>query len=320
MHSLEKMKILCPRLPLRFLSQWRYKEWWYTGIYDPKHDLYVSWYFVRVNLLDKFIMTVFDPQLPEEQFPRFSSSCSLDHHQDDSPGLDLRHSGGRWNVHYRLEQQGRWKFELESKELTADITIDKTIAPFTKFDNEMVDHYAVIHYFQSRANGRIEVPGGKSYQLTDALVYQDHCYGRVPSRTGWHWLAVQSPSIALASLVNYGAYAQRYSQVWINDEGRSQRANQWVRLEQSVSFEHEDSENVKGRWLVTSTDLDLVVHPRRLVRDRTRIPPFFPGFLAPVDLAHAEAFVEAEGKVRVDGRWMDTGPMHGVMEQHHGRW
>ena len=35
---------------------------------------------------------------------------------------------------------------------------------------------------------------------------------------------------------------------------------------------------------------------------------------------HTEATITANGRVRVDGRWIDTGPMHGVMEQHGGRW
>jgi hypothetical protein len=320
MHNLEKMKVLCPRLPLRFLREWRCKEWWYTGIHDPALGLYVSWYFIRVNVVDKFIMTVFDPALEDHQLPRVSRRVSLDGHLNDGPGLNLRQQRSGLNVHYRLEREGRWQFDLEADELEAEISIEQKIAPFTKFDNEIADNYALLHYFQSRANGVVRVPGGKSYELKNALVYQDHCYGRVPHRTGWNWLAVQSPDVALASLVNYGAYAQRYSQVWMNGDKRSPRPHQWVRLEQSVSFEREDRSTFKGRWRVTSTDLELKVQARQLVRDRTRIPSFVPAFLAPVDLAHVEAFVEANGKVRVDDRWIDTGPMYGVMEQHEGHW
>ena len=37
-------------------------------------------------------------------------------------------------------------------------------------------------------------------------------------------------------------------------------------------------------------------------------------------MRYVEAFVRARGTVRVDGTWVDLGAMHGVMEEHHGRW
>ena len=55
--------------------------------------------------------------------------------------------------------------------------------------------------------------------------------------------------------------AQRYSQAWLGTDTRcpASRHNQWVRLEQSVSFEHESSEDFPGTWYLTSSDLDLTV-------------------------------------------------------------
>ena len=41
-------------------------------------------------------------------------------------------------------------------------------------------------------------------------------------------------------------------------------------------------------------------------------------FLIKID--HHECRVKAEGRVRIDGHWHETGPMHGVLEQHGGRW
>src|SRR5437870_1971189 len=58
LHDLERMKVLCPRWPLGFLREWRSKEWWYTGVYDRGSRVYVSWYFIRTNLIDSLILTV----------------------------------------------------------------------------------------------------------------------------------------------------------------------------------------------------------------------------------------------------------------------
>ena len=48
-----RMAVLRPRFPLNFLREFRNKEWWYTGAYDPGTGVYVSWYFVRVNAVPK---------------------------------------------------------------------------------------------------------------------------------------------------------------------------------------------------------------------------------------------------------------------------
>ena len=69
--------------------------------------------------------------------------------------------------------------------------------------------------------------------------------------------------------------------------------------------------------MITSIDLDLLVEPQQLVTDRTKFLPLLGGF---VNLAHTEMFVKARGRVRVDGVWLSTGPMVGVMEEHHGHW
>jgi hypothetical protein len=318
LHHLEKIKVLCPRFPLHFLRELRSKEWWYTGVYDPGSDVYISWYFIRVNLVDKFIMTVFDPQRAENDLPRVSQLCTIDHRQQAGDGLCLVARGKGLQTDYRLRQPRSWHFALQSPALSADVTIGQTIKGFTKFDSEMQDRYAILHYFQSRANGQVTVPDGSVYQLEDALVYQDHCYGRVPRKTGWHWIAVQNHHVALTVLVNYGANAQRYAQVWMSPATHSPRPDEWVRLEQNVSFEREaPADDAGGSWTVTSTDLDLVVEVRKVQHDRTKIPPLL-GII--VNLSHTEAFVKVSGRVRIDGRWMHTGDLHGVLEQHQGRW
>jgi hypothetical protein len=153
----------------------------------------------------------------------------------------------------------------------------------------MIENYGLLHYFHNIASGNIEIRGHK-YHLTDALTYFDHCWGRVPSRTGWHWLAVQNPQLALSSLVNYGPYAQRYTQAWFSENTDSPRRREWVRLEQSVSFERLDVMGPGLPWRVSSSDLELEVHALQSKTNHTRIPPFT-RFL--VDLHHTEIYVRA---------------------------
>jgi hypothetical protein len=155
------------------------------------------------------------------------------------------------------------------------------------------------------------------YELDDARAYYDHCYGTLPAHTGWHWLAVQNHDVALSSLVNYGPYAQRYTHAWFSERSGSPRSNEWVRLEQSVSFERRRPGDWTQPWRVTSSELDLEVRLIMHETRRTRIPPLT-RFL--VDLSHTEVFVEASGRIRVDGTWVAVDHLVGAMEEHYGRW
>ncbi len=317
--SLDCMRVLNPRSLLSAFREFHNKEWWYTGVYDPAAGIYVSWYFVRVNVTDKFVMTVFDEAADVGGTwapPRIRKTCRLEPQAPGATaGLEIRRRDCK--ISYRAGHGHPWRLQVEAPTLAADLEIAPTTPPFTKFDNAFQDRYAIVHYFHGRADGVVTVPQGKTYRLSKALVYQDHCYGRVPSRTGWHWIAVQNASVAVTSLVNYGAYAQRYTQAWFGADPSaaptSPRPNEWIRLDQNVSFELQAHNDQMHDWTVSSPDLLLDVKPRRSVTDLTRIPPL-------VNLKHTEFFVEASGRVRVDGRWVDTGLLYGVMEQHHGRW
>ncbi len=308
---LDRMQVLNPRSLLGLLREFRNKEWWYTGVYDRAAGIYLSWYFVRANVIDRFVMTVFD-----DGQPRVVKMGRLQRQAPGSAaGLEFRGRG--CTISYRAGDVPPWRLQVQAPALSAEVTITPTRPAFTKFDNPFRNYYGLVHYFHGRGEGVVSVAQGKTYRFTDALVYQDHCYGRVPSRTGWHWIAVQNPAVAVTSLVNYGAYAQRYTQAWFagpaSPPGSAPRLDAWIRLDQNVSFERRDRDDVMGGWSVSSPDLSLEVRPRQSVTDRTWLPPF-------VSLKHTELFVEAEGQVRVDGRWVDTGLLHGVMEQHHGRW
>jgi hypothetical protein len=296
-------------------SEVRKKEWWYTGVWDPDHRIYVSWYFVRVNFVDEIGVTVFDPAVGPPA--HFEKRLWLDPVQPPDE-LSLVWDKGRTWARYTGSADKTWHFDFSAGDLRVDLQIAPTTSPFTKFDNTLSKNYGLLHFFHNRVAGLVSV-GGRSYRLENALGYYDHCFGRVPRQSGWHWLAVQNRDVALASLVNYGPYAQRYSQVWLGG-GPPELAGRWIRLEQSVSFENPRTTELEGSWRLTSTDLDLSIDvlPKQLVTSIRHIPPLT-RFI--VDLQHTEMFVRASGRVRVDRRWLPLEePLYGVMEQHHGKW
>lgn len=322
---LEERKILLNRASIRGLWKgWRDKEWWYTGLFDPQSQVYVSWYFLRVNVADAFVFSVFDPSQPgpEHLVKQIfylkrppESSREQTYLVRDRCGFSVSYTG-------RGDGPGAgWSFHLKSKAIQAEIRIDPRKPAFTKFDNAVQDNYGLLNFFGASASGKVQA-GGRTYELNSAVAYYDHCFGRIPEQTGWHWIAVQGNKFSLDSLINYGAYAQCYTQAWHSIEGVP-RPEQWVRLEQAVSFENsvsfDDKEYLswKKPWRLTSTDLDLNIEILQHKTDLTRVPLFIP-FL--VKLHHTEAFVRVSGKARIDGMWTQTGDMFGVLEQHYGRW
>ena len=322
--KIEEKKVLlnrCNFLKVIF-KEWCNKEWWYTGIYDQQSGTYLSWYFVRANLADKFTFTIFDPQSKEPH--QFSKFFWLDKHQApnrlclnyDKRGVKLAYNG-------RGNDQKGWHFQMKAGQLEADIEIEPTIPHFTKFDNQIVDNYGLLHFFHNRANGVVKIKE-KEYRLNNALVYYDHCFGKVPSQTGWHWLAVQNEQTALASLVNYGPYAQKYTESYFTGAEQCPRPNEWIRMEQSVSFERENPNSWTAPWWVTSSDMELKVSLQMHHTGITQIPPIIcllPKFNKfTMNITHTEVFVKADGRIRVDGKWLKVANMFGVMEEHFGNW
>ncbi|MEQ9363696.1 MAG: hypothetical protein RIF32_05610, partial [Leptospirales bacterium] len=84
-------------------------------------------------------------------------------------------------------------------------------------------------------------------------------------------------------------------------------------LDQAVSFEFQKKDKWKQTWRVTSPDMDLAVTVFQRKTDKTWIPLL-------INLVHTEIYVKAAGVVRVDGVWVETGDMFGVMEEHKGFW
>ncbi|HRI71856.1 MAG TPA: hypothetical protein PK156_46810 [Polyangium sp.] len=298
------------------IKQWRAKEWWYTGVVDEQSNIYVSWYFVRVNLIDSFVFTVFDPSADAPI--HFEVKGWLDKSLWKEGRLDLSLTHPHGSVVYEGSAETGWRLSLSCKGIKAELKLTPTDWPvFAKFDNELVDWYGLLHFFQVHVSGSIQ-SRDRTWEIAAGRAYWDHCFGLIPSRTGWHWLAVQNADVALSSLVNYGAYAQRYTQVFLRGGcGRAEATNRWIRLNQDVSFEQEPPADMLKPWNVTSTEMDLVVTPVQRVTDVQRIPPISP-FI--IDLKHTEWYVTAKGRLRVENEWLEVQNLRGVMEQHSGRW
>jgi hypothetical protein len=292
--------LLVRRNPLR---QWSEKEWWFAYAWDPAARFYVSWAFVRAFYGDHFGIVAF--QEGDGAPVTLQRSLILD--RVERGGRLCLENAGRLHVGFS-EDAGRFAFSLAAGEWSAELSVAPSpLPPFVRREDQFVRHYSVIHTYGNPVEGTVTV-GGKTRTLRTDRSYLDHCYGDVPSRTGWHWLAVQNEETALTSLVNYGPHAQLYTHVL--------HGGSWIRLGQDVSFDARSLAS-DGRWRLTSPDLDLTVEPLGRNVAVTRMPPLLP-LLA--NLTHAEHVVRASGGVRVEGRWVEHAALVGVMEEHFGRW
>ncbi|ADL52262.1 DUF2804 family protein [Clostridium cellulovorans] len=287
----------------------RYKEWWYTGCYDKNENLYFSFYFVRVPFLDSVKFTVFD--LNKDTPFTYSKKLFLDSSQKKNK-LDLHKRSKEIFISYSGDEVSGWVFDMQAKNFSASLKIEPTEPYFTKFDNNFINEYALLHFMKNKVMGQI-VANGITYKITNGLGYYDHCFGKVPRKTFWHWLAVQNENLAFVSLINYGSFSQKYTEVLV--KGRDGRSS-WIRLNQEVSFEY-TSYSKKSKWRLTSCDNELEITILMVSKSKEDIPPIVPIF---INLKHDEYYVKVNGRVKIDNIWIDTGEMYGVMEEHCGKW
>lgn len=285
------------------------KEWWYTGCFDESQNLYFSFFFCRVPFLDNFSLKIFD--LNEKEPYVYDKKLFLSRLQQKNK-LDLRKKTKDLSIIYYGDGDNGWDFTLKDKNLTVSLNILPTTPPFTKFDNNFINNYSLLLFMLNKVKGELDI-AGKTYEITNALGYFDHCFGKVPRRTGWHWLAVQNRNFALVSLINYGPYAQKYTQVLTKNEALNW---EWIRLNQEVSFES-IPKNRNKYWKLSSCDVDLTIEILMLSKSKETIPPIIP-FL--VNINHDEFFVRVSGRIKVKNEWSDVGILHGVMEEHFGKW
>lgn len=287
----------------RTVGALRQKEWWFSNLHDTDAGLYMSWSFARAFAVDKFRLWLCD--LSSQQTHTVDHTLYLERAQ--APGaLDLRHRGAV-DLEYRGLSDDRAVFRCRSGDLRVDLEIERSPHPFVRRDRYFRCNYNLLHHFFNHVRGEVEL-AGRSFTIDTTRAYYDHCFGVVPRRASWQWLAVQNHELAIASLVNHGPYAQRYTQVF--------HAGAWHRLDPDVDFDY-DAADLSAPWRVRSRELDLVVTPHRVHRDRIAIPPLLP-FL--VDVQHNELFVAVAGTLTLHGARIPVRGLSGVVEEHDGRW
>lgn len=287
----------------------RHKEWWYVGWVDETRTVYMSFHAVRLPAVDNVAFTVFDLTARE---PVVRSRKLFLRTPARADRTDLRAASGRVLVQYEGSYETGWRLRFADRGVEADIVIGVTAPAFTKEENQFVHHYSMLSTMHAAVSGTVTAQG-RTYTFGDALGYADHCFGDVPRRTGWHWLAVQNADQAFVSLVNYGGYGQKYSQLLRT--GRD-GVKEWVRLSQDASFEHPPT-NPGRRWRLTSCDVDLTIELLQTTQIREQLPPLVPFW---VNLTHDESFVRANGRVRTERGWAPLDDTYGVLEEHHGTW
>lgn len=298
---------------LNLLRNRKKKEWWYTGVIDPASKTYFGFSIFRMDLLDNLHFAFFDPDADSTY--TYDWKGFLDSHIPENQTY-LCHTGFREKFSYTGSAESGWKFRLETKGLSVNLEIRKQEPCFTKFDNKFVDEYALLHFFHLEVTGSVTTRH-RSIQIQNGLGYFDHCFGLVPRQTRWHWIAVQNTDFALASLMNYGATPQCYTQGYFRKNAADYALNRWIRFDQDVSFECDPNQTWEHPWKITSPDMDLDLQILQKCYTPTRIPPLFP-FLLKLD--HTQCFVKVEGKMRVEEHWINTGPLLGVLEEHFGVW
>lgn len=287
----------------------RNKEWWYVGWLDASSTVYMSFHIVRLPAIDNVAFTVFD----------LTNGAPIVRSRKqwlDAPALfdrvDLNRSAHGHHVQYAGSYENGWRLRLADDGVDADVTITPTAPAFIKEENQFQHHYSMLSTMHALVRGTVTVEG-RWYAVDDALGYADHCFGDVPRRTGWHWLAVQNTNQAFNCLLNYGTHGQRYSQLL---RRRADGTKEWVRLSQEASFEY--APRRPGRsWRLTSWDVDLTIDILQSSRTREQLPPLVPFW---VDLTHDESFVRAFGRIRTEQGWATLDNAYGALEEHHGVW
>jgi hypothetical protein len=295
------------------------KEWWFGFAHDAAAGTYLSWSFVRSFAVDQFRFLVADL----ETGTTVAGKHTLLHLGGDqeppmgSPGVSLSYRRGpllryldRAGHEAVLSASGLRGADGQAAAL--DLLIERSATPFTSRQESGPYRYELAHRFGDRIRGRVTIDG-RHIDLDTSVTYTDHCFGVVPARTRWEWVAATGVdpagnSVAMAVLRNHGEHGQRYAQVF------SQGG--WHRLSPIVEVDR-DSRDPLRPWRLTSPELQVTVTPAAVHGDRVQIPPLLP-FL--VNLRHDELIVSCTGSVRLGDATVDLGTLWGVGELHDGRW
>lgn len=336
--SLFEKKVITNRL--HFIKSFNEKEWWYSGIQFQIPDeenpgktktAFIGISEIRSVFIDSTAIVYFDGKNAYPQKKNCKDKLLAGYYlkknlkKTDGHSLVVDSKKLKFNYYeidndpvnkgYKLEFKTSGLKKYNGGDLEVDIVLKQKLPVFEKYDDYFENYYGLTNHFLKIESGKI-VMNGKEYNLDgqENYMYQDHCYGDVPRHTKWHWAAVWNNDRLLDVLTNYGVYPQNYTQILLSEQKQN-----WVRLNQDVSFENSDRPNrFNNQWKITSTQLDLNMELMGTALEREAIPfswwPFF------IDIYHYQCFARVWGKVLVNGNWIETGDMFGVFEEHHGKW
>lgn len=339
MKSLFERSVLKNRL--HFIKCFNEKEWWYSGLQfqipdeenkNDKKTCFIGISECRSIFIDSLAVVYYDGNkaypVQRKRRNNYLAGYYLKKNLKKGGGKSLEIESKKIKFKYfEINGDGEsngYKLELHMDELKkydggkldVNVTLKKELPVFTKNDDYFGNYYNLENYFFTVVQGSVSI-NGKKYDISKGgknYMYQDHCSGNVPRKTKWHWIAVWNEKSLLDVLCNYGVYPQLYSQVYF-----PKVTDDWERLEQNVAFEYENRDKrFEKRWKVTSTDLDLHMELLGTALEREAIPFTFMPLL--INLYHYQCFAHVWGKIKVDGRWIETGDMFGVFEEHHGKW
>lgn len=337
--GLFERKVITDRM--HFIKSFNEKEWWYSGLQFqiPDDDtpgknktMFLGISECRSIFIDSIAVVLYDgknsyPYKKNRKDPLLAGYyLKKNLKKGDGHSLQIDSKNLKFN-YYEINDDGEtngYKLELHMSglkkyaggNLDVSVVLKKKLPEFTKYDDFFENYYGLVNYFLSVESGIINIDG-KEIILTandNLYMYQDHCFGNVPRKTKWHWIAVWNNKTLLDVLTNYGVYPQLYSEAFLPGVTKD-----WERLNQDVSFECDDRPNRFGKtWKITSTHLDLQMELMGTALEREAIPFSWCALL--INLFHYQCFARVWGKVLVNGEWKETGDMFGVFEEHHGTW
>lgn len=326
---------------LHFIKSFNEKEWWYSGIQfripDETDSKKTKTVFLGISearsvFIDSLAVVYYDGKtvfpVPKKQKFKYAAGYYIKKNLTKTDGNSLlvnsKHLQFCYSENKKNDNETVYQMELKLNdpknfsgcEIELKLELKPELPLFEKYDNYFENNYGLENYFLLIEKGTVKI-NGKEYTLSAKdknIVYQDHCFGKVPRKTKWHWAAVWNKNFYLDSLVNYAAYPQKYTQIFA-----PKISKEWIRLDQNVSFECNDIENCfEKKWKITSTQFDLNMEISGTALEREAIPFLFCPFF--INLFHYQCFVRVWGKVLLNGEWIETGDMFGVFEEHRGKW
>ncbi|MBN1887801.1 MAG: hypothetical protein JW850_07410, partial [Thermoflexales bacterium] len=199
-----------------------------------------------------------------------------------------------------------WQIEVQ----TADITAHLVQTPQTPLHRNWLltrdIDYTIVQSLLNETRGSLQL-GGQEYPF-EGYGYCEHNWGVQPRHSTAHWLHFWASGMAGVVMdCHYDAgVPHHYTYLWQAEEGR------YLASPAHFGF---DPAQPGSTWRVASPDMNLMVKPLYVHRNRMRIPPVF----SYIDIDYHELLVEVDGWARVSGERVDIRGV-GKYDHNFNRW